>query len=199
MPTRRPESSDNRQEREADSRNQRAVSADFVALHDDEIQDLLKKHFGGFWIGGGPGPNLPEHALFAQFKQAPSGRRVLTGLLLMGDAVTADVLRKIPVALVENSGNLSHTEARKQLTRARRGLQPLKRQPGQTPEEFSRLVAEHYKLWASLVPHPALSIAEEHSVPIPTVHTWIREARLRGFLPPGNRKKTSENSRRRRM
>jgi hypothetical protein len=157
-----------------------------------ELGDLFTELFGGFWIGRDPGVVLAEHVLLTQSKRAPSGRRVLTAVLVMGDSVTADLLRKIPVAAMENSVNLSNAEARKKLKEGARDLPPLERQPGQSPEDFSRLVAAHYTLWASLVPHPAPAIASEHSVPVPTVYTWIREARLRGFLPPGNRKKSAQ-------
>jgi hypothetical protein len=53
-------------------------------------------------------------------------------------------------------------------------------------EQFYRLVAMAYKQYAQDRP-PAPAIAEEAGVPVTTVHRWVREARRRGFLPPGVR------------
>jgi hypothetical protein len=58
-----------------------------------------------------------------------------------------------------------------------------------SPEQISELVAQHYKTWARGVPHPAAAMAAEANAKLATVHTWIREARLRGYLPPAQRGK----------
>lgn len=106
-------------------------------------------------------------------------------MLLLGDALTADLLRKIPVAELENSANITRVQqVREEIDR----LPPLKRDDMEA-EEFSRLVAEHYRTWARVVPHPAAAMAADADVKVPTVHTWIREARLRGFLEAGRRGK----------
>ncbi|MQA78099.1 MAG: hypothetical protein GEV10_06415 [Streptosporangiales bacterium] len=130
---------------------------------------------------------MPEAAMFARFEQGSTGRWLLTGVLLLGEAVTADRLRKVPVAALENSWNLTVDggDFRAEVE----ALPPLKREPGMPPEEFSDLVAQHYTTWARYVAHPADAMAAEHGIKVPTVHTWIREARLRGFLPPARRGK----------
>lgn len=164
-------------------------------LHVGDIERELRKLLGGDWIGfhrpgpDEPGSPVPGVALWAQRRRSELGRWVLTGLLILGDAITAEQLRRVPVAGLENAANLSadsaYTKMREELDR----LPPLRRAEGMTPEGFSRLVAEHYKVWARYVPHPAAAMAAEWQVKPSTMHTWIREARLRGLLPPAKRGK----------
>jgi hypothetical protein len=152
-------------------------------------EEQLTQEHGGIWTGYHEGVAVPGAALWTQVQRdESSGRLVLTGLLLLTTgALTADQLRKIRVDAIENSANLTHGgDPRAELAK----LPPLKRTAGMAPEEFSRLVAEHYRLWARAVPHPVSAMAAEYGVPVPTVHTWIREARLRGLLPPAQRRKS---------
>ena len=101
------------------------------------------------------------------------------------DAITTDRLKSVPVRALENSWNLTkNVDAREEI----RDLPKLERD-GRTPEEFGQLVAEHYKAWAAIVPHPVAAMAADAGVKAPTVHGWVREARLRGFLPPAQRGK----------
>jgi hypothetical protein len=55
--------------------------------------------------------------------------------------------------------------------------------------EFSEVVADHYKVWARYVPTPAAGMGKRWGVKSATVHSWIREARLRGLLPEAERGK----------
>lgn len=161
----------------------------FVRGADDigEVERWLDRRIGPRWMGWhAENSGVPETALYAQFKKNEAGRQVLAGLLLLGDALTADRLRTVPVKELENSANLSGSQAFREAVEA---LPPLERAPGMSSEAFSKLIADHYTTWAQFVPHPADSIAAEWKVKVPTVHTWIREARLRGFLPPAQRGK----------
>jgi hypothetical protein len=63
----------------------------------------------------------------------------------------------------------------------------LSRPDGRDPEKFYRHVAAVYNLYAETTKAPARSMADEAEVPVTTVHRWIREARIRGFLPPGRK------------
>ncbi len=154
-----------------------------------EIERWLTERFGGVWLCWRPETSLvPGTTVAAQLKENEAGRYVLTGLLLLGEVVTADSLRKVPVAAIENTTNLStgvYGKMRAELAK----LPPLTRTPDMAPEDFSRLVAQHYNVWARYVPHPAAAMAAEAGAKVPTVHTWVREARLRGFLPPARRGK----------
>jgi len=155
-----------------------------------EMAVRLEKLVGGRWVPLPRGAFIPGAALVAQFTESESGRWVLSGVLLLGEAITADQLRKIPVATLENSVNLTNQTARKFMDEVIAQLPVLER-GDLAPEEFSRRVAEHYRAWAKVVPHPAAEMAGHAGVKAPTVHTWIREARLRGFLPPARRGKGS--------
>jgi hypothetical protein len=55
-------------------------------------------------------------------------------------------------------------------------------------QQFYRRVAMAYRQYAQVRP-PAPAIAEEAGVPVTTVHRWVREARRRGYLPPGRQGK----------
>src|SRR5436190_1980827 len=81
-------------------------------------------------------PGLPGGVeLVARFVDDDAGRRVLAGVLVLGEAITSPQLRSIPVPALENSANAG-TDAR----RAVRKLPPLER-GGLSPEDFSRRVA----------------------------------------------------------
>lgn len=53
------------------------------------------------------------------------------------------------------------------------------------PDEFYRDVAAAYRAHAMHHRNPSAMIADASGVPITTVHRWVRIARRRGFLPPG--------------
>lgn len=156
-----------------------------------EVEDALREALGGEWSGWHRGQVVPGAALWARFTKAESGRHVLSGLLLLGDSITGEQLRKVPISVLENSHNLTASYSTGELKEDLAKLRPLRREPGMSPEDFSRLVAQHYRAWAAQVPNPAAAIADEWGVKPPTVHTWIREARLRGFLPPARRGKSA--------
>jgi hypothetical protein len=121
----------------------------------------------------------------AAFRRTPAGRYVLAGLLIGGEALTADMLRQVPVARLEELVNFEGREVFEEID----ALPRLRRESGTDPEEFSRLVVRHYRLWAKVVPNPATRMAVRAGVNVSTVHSWIREARLRGLLPPAKRGK----------
>ncbi len=128
----------------------------------------------------------PGIGVGAVIREGRSGRHVVSALLLVGEAITSDTLRRVPLAAMENAANLSREDVNRDALAA---LGPLSRDRADSAEDFSRLVAEHYKLWAVCVPNPAAAMAAEHKVKLATMHTWIRDARLRGLLPPARRGK----------
>lgn len=65
--------------------------------------------------------------------------------------------------------------------------QPLRRPDGSDPDTFYQEVAQAYRSATTESQRPAAVLAEEAGVPVTTVHRWIREARRRGFLPPGRK------------
>jgi len=141
------------------------------------------------------------------------GRLVLTGLRIDGTP-SAELLRAIPVGRIEAAANaqLAVEEAPGGTTpvvslRARPVAPPVaedigwemvepllavvRAAPSQSvrlrgrPDIFYREVADVYLEYAQASPRPACDLAERHSVPVSTAHRWVKEARRRGFLPPG--------------
>ena len=53
------------------------------------------------------------------------------------------------------------------------------------PDRFYREVAAAYLDLAQASARPAADLAQTHGIPTTTAHRWIKEARRRGFLPPG--------------
>ena len=55
------------------------------------------------------------------------------------------------------------------------------------PDTFYREVARIYSEAMANTPRPAAAIAEANAVKVSTVHGWVKEARRRGLLAPGER------------
>jgi hypothetical protein len=55
------------------------------------------------------------------------------------------------------------------------------------PDAFYRRVADAYLGLAVRTNRPAATIAAVNGVPVSSVHGWVKEARRRGFLPPGQK------------
>lgn len=160
---------------------------DFV----NETAERLDQVVGPRWSGWHVDDAVPGAALFARFIEDPRGRLVLAGVMLLSDSITTDQLRKVPVSALENSANLSTATGRQILRDEIPKLPKLVREPDMKPDEFCRLVADHYRQWAAAVPHPAAAMAAQSGVKPPTMHAWIREARQRGFLPPARGSKSN--------
>jgi len=72
------------------------------------------------------------------------------------------------------------------LRRAVAAAGPAAEPPGRgRPDFFYRQIADVYLEYAQVSHRPAVDLADNHSVPVTTAHRWIKEARRRGFLPPG--------------
>ncbi|GAA2600102.1 hypothetical protein GCM10010399_33620 [Dactylosporangium fulvum] len=141
------------------------------------------------------------------------GRLVLTGLLIDGTP-SADLLRAIPVGRIEAAANAQLAVVDTPLgtapvlnIRARPVTAPVAEDVGWEmvepalavartasstavrlrgrPDVFYREVADVYLNFAQASPRPACDLADQHGVPVSTAHRWVKEARRRGFLPPG--------------
>lgn len=157
---------------------------------DEATAALLAKAFGGTWtrFEAGPASKVLDGVLWAQMKPNADDRPVLTGVLIFGDRLTAEGLRKVPVSIIEQglAERSSGTDAQRDAELAK--LPALER-GDLAAAEFSGLVAEHYRVWARYSPRPAAGMAARWGVKSATVHSWIREARLRGLLPEAERGK----------
>jgi hypothetical protein len=165
-------------------------------------------HDNGWTVAG-----LPPYGadgMHVRVRRDKDGRRVITDLYVHGDELTAETLRGISMprlaARFNSPGQADPGEGPDDdLTvaelRRRAGLRAererdkrkyvkraaLSRPDGSDPETFYRLVASAYNQYAQEVRAPAKAIAEEAGVPVSTVHRWVREARRRGFMPPGRK------------
>lgn len=124
--------------------------------------------------------------LYAKWTETDAGQSYLSGLCVADAPITADLLRSVPVGRLEN---LRGGKGAIPLDRFLAELTPLRRREGEDPERFSERVAIYYRQFAAFTSKPAKAISDHSKVPLPTVHGWVREARLRGKLPPGKRGK----------
>jgi hypothetical protein len=155
-----------------------------------EVEKWLASGLGGLWKGWRPAPAGLRLALWVQTAEV-DGRRTITGLLVLGESVTASDLRKLPIGAIENVVNLGLDQPPAELGDELDALPPLVRDGAMRPEDWSKLVAAHYTAWARRGPNPGARISQRWGVNRQTVAAWVREARLRGFLPPARRSKAS--------
>ena len=111
--------------------------------------------------------------------------------------IREEVMKRLdePVELRFEDGRLVFQmppeEAEKRLARARRKRSAklpadLLSKP-RRPDRFYQLVGEAYEQLAAETNRPAAELAEANGVPLTTAHRWVKEARRRGFLPPGQK------------
>lgn len=129
----------------------------------------------------------PDARLYVRWHEEEGERPKVTGFCVSGDHITTDVIRSVPVSRLENLRALLKDAKPKEDFLAE--LVPLARRHGERPEEFSKRVAWYYKIFATTSSSPTKDLAEHADVPLATMRGWIREARLRGELPPGTRGK----------
>ncbi|MFB6392690.1 hypothetical protein [Polymorphospora lycopeni] len=163
--------------------------AAFDGLDVADVAKALTGLFGGQWTGWHAGDAGPKDvALWTQLDNI-DGRLTVTGVLMLGKAsVSGADLRKVPIGAIESAANLGVERGAERARAELAKLPPLQRS-GQSQEEWSKLVAQHFTAWAKATPHPAAAMAAEWKVNRQTVNAWIREARLRGLLPPARRGK----------
>lgn len=155
------------------------------ALHDLEVafgaDPGSRKRMVMAFVPGELGTGRHGLRVYAGFE----GKQGIAGpqfLLIQGQRITAESLRQIPMAQIERiylGETVAETDPR---------TLPKLERAGRPPESFSKLVAQHYLAWQQMDPHPAKRMAEESGHKQATVHSWIREARLRGVLPSPERR-----------
>lgn len=113
----------------------------------------------------------------ATFAPDEYGRPLVAELHLTGRAITTEDIRRIPIAQLEaEAANPCPVDS-------------LDRCDGESASDFSARVATAYRQAASFSAKPAHVIAQTSGVTAGTANNWIHEARLRGLLPQGNRRK----------
>lgn len=158
--------------------------------HTQPIADALTRNIGGTWHPWRPAPEGPALKLWVRTSDR-DGRQIITGIAAINDSgIGASDLRKLPLGAIENAINLGSHGGPDDVEFE--SLPPLVRDPAIRPEDWSRLVAEHYKAWARRGSNPGAAISKRWGVNRQTVAAWVREARLRGFLPPARRTREAE-------
>jgi hypothetical protein len=128
------------------------------------------------------------------------GRLTVTGVQVQrSQGVRADDL-KVPVERLEAALAAQFRSDRERVSRkltaawestrqapTRRELRVRTPKGGRYPDQFYAAVAALYMRLVAAGEQPTPAIAEANDLPETTVHRWIREARRRGFLPPGQR------------
>lgn len=141
------------------------------------------------------------------------GRLVLAGLRIDGPP-TAELLRALPVGRIEAAANAQLAVVNDAIVPAPIRSRPRPKSPPREavegwettdpagaarrphparangpsrgrPDFFYLEIAQIYLEYAQGSHRPAVDLAGVHSVPVSTAHRWIKEARRRGFLPPG--------------
>jgi hypothetical protein len=115
-----------------------------------------------------------------------NGRYHVEELRLLG-GVSAERLRSIPLGRIEAAGNaLLHGSGGARLGVPARIPQELRSSAVRGyPDRFYEAVAAAYHTLAAMTPKPVVALAEANEVPVTTAQRWVREARVRGMLPPG--------------
>ena len=149
---------------------------------DDTLRDISPKHdVVALLVDGAPGTGRAGLQVLAGAQETGPARGTIQVLVVVGERVRADDLRRIPMARLEQ-----------ELLRAIpheidvADLPPLERR-GKTPEDFARLFVQHYNAWSERDPHPVNRMAAEYGINRRTLHSWLRECRLRGLVPAPER------------
>jgi hypothetical protein len=171
-------------------------------------------YFDGGWVRYYDGQH-PE-PVWVRVEETPGGRLVIRELYMNADndlgteRLDSDQLRRLSLARIEARVNRSKELVLKTIDKepgpkeprgpAERfpmvrgtttgrvhgeGLGPPHPRP--KPDSFYQQVAQDYLDAASVSPRPAVNLAKGAGVPVSTVHGWVKEARRRGFLPPGQK------------
>lgn len=123
----------------------------------------------------------PRPGLKCHYRLSPNrrGRLVIDSVTLEGDAITGEDFRRLRITDMEAQP----------VPELPRPIEPLTRPAGGDRDPHRQLTAAWYRYYATFSPNPGKRMADDSGVPLPTVHNWIREARLRGFLPMAQRGK----------
>jgi hypothetical protein len=167
-------------------------------------------YHGGGWMLADNGRG---ERISVRFKPSGQGRLDPVELRVDGPLLDSNTLRRLPLAFMETFANtVWRTDLQDMLDVAPEGdlhdrnyMPPQFSEPGSIrrsivrktarlkipdgakPDSFYRQVAKTYSHLARGSNRPAAELAEVNDVPVTTAHRWVKEARRRGFLPPGRK------------
>lgn len=118
------------------------------------------------------------------FDSATARMRPVEVHILNAAGITNEMLRTLPMRRIEAFINLRYGRPEEPPPPIRLRVP---KGSGRRPDDFYRQVGAAYEYLAEQMKAPAAEIARKNRVPITTAHRWVREARARGFLPPGRK------------
>ncbi len=129
-------------------------------------------------------------AVHVKFGRRADGRLHIAGLRLEG-AVSAEVLRSIPVGRIEAAANaqLVTPGAKPRKTEAAVARIPDEFRDNAVrgyPDAFYDSIAAAYRSLVATTSKPVSELANANDVPVTTAQRWVKEARRRGLLAPGH-------------
>jgi predicted DNA-binding protein (UPF0251 family) len=121
------------------------------------------------------------------FPDSSSGRLHIDRITISkSGAIPSEVLRTLPFRAMEAYINQRYARSTEKAPRIRLRVPE---GGGKKPDNFYRQVAEAYESLAQTTSAPAKEIADRNGVARSTVHRWVKEARARGLLAPGQKGK----------
>jgi hypothetical protein len=160
---------------------------------------------GGGWLLAS---NQQNDRVAVRFTKNEAGRWEPVELRMDAERpLDSTTLRRVALATMESVANgiaREHLENRLHWDEPKPWWRPPHLQPGQVwmaerrlrsklslpvkkNDMFYERVAAIYRQKAAQSNRPAVEIANTNGVPVTTVHRWVKEARRRGFLPPGQK------------
>ncbi|MGI8684123.1 MAG: hypothetical protein ACR2MO_03310 [Acidimicrobiales bacterium] len=138
------------------------------------------------WLDDG---SLPlSVCLRVRVEEDGDGRLRVVGLQMDG-RVSAELLRSIPVGRIEAAANaqLHHRAPAAPPSRPRARIRASLRPDGGRgyPDAFYAEVASVYRHLVTTSSRPVGDLAAANEVPVTTAQRWVKEARRRGLLAPG--------------
>jgi hypothetical protein len=134
---------------------------------------------------------LDDPTVKVRVEEGTDGRVRLVGLQLDGH-VSASALRSIPVGRIEAAANaeLHSTTPSTRRPKARIAASFRSNAVQGYPDAFYDAVASTYRHLAATSSRPVADLADANDVPLTTAQRWVKEARRRGLLAPGQRGKS---------
>ena len=135
------------------------------------------------WVG-----DRTSTSIRVRVEEGGDGRLRIVGLQVDGP-VSAEVLRSIPVGRIEAAANaqLHHRSPAAPPRRPRARIRTSLRAGGRRgyPDAFYDEVAAVYRHLVTTSSRPVADLAVANDVPVTTARRWVKEARRRDLLAPG--------------
>jgi len=130
---------------------------------------------------------LAQPVVRVRVEEGDDGNRLRLAAVHIDGPLSAEVLRSIPVGRIEAAANaeLRSGSAAKRHTTARIAGRLRSNAVQGYPDAFYEAVASIYRHLSATSSRPVGDLAEANDVPVTTAQRWVKEARRRGLLAPG--------------